>query len=183
MNVQEPYRTFWPRFWAGAIDALVLLPLLPLDLWIEGSVKNVYVLAAWYVVYAFIYDIYTVAMHAWNGQTVGKMITGVRVLDLSGGKLSFPQALLRDSVPILLNALTVSDGLPRVLAGADPYAISETTWLLLLPAFGGLIWFAAELLTMLLNSKRRAVHDFIAHSVVVRLSAYRAVAHDEAGAA
>ena len=29
-------------------------------------------------------------------------------------------------------------------------------------------WFAAELITMLTNAKRRAVHDFIARSVVVR---------------
>jgi uncharacterized RDD family membrane protein YckC len=31
-------------------------------------------------------------------------------------------------------------------------------------------WFVLELLTMLTNNKRRALHDFIAGSVVVRLA-------------
>jgi hypothetical protein len=37
-------------------------------------------------------------------------------------------------------------------------------WLTLVPGF----WFFAEVLTMLTNRKRRALHDFIAGTVVVR---------------
>ena len=183
MNVPEQYQTFWPRFWAGWIDVLVLLPLWPVDYWIQAAAKSPYVLAPWFVLYAFVFDVYSVAMHARYGQTVGKMITGVKVLDLSGGKLSLRQALLRDSVPILLNVLAVADGLPQVLAGSNPYDALEFTWLLQLQIYASSLWFAAELLTMLLNSKRRAVHDFIAHSLVVRLSAFRGVAQDDVSAA
>ena len=184
MNVPEQYRTFWPRFWAGWIDALVFLPLWPVDSWIENATKNSpAVAAAWFVVSALLFDIYSVGMHARYGQTLGKMVVGVKVLDLGGGKLSLGQALLRDSVLIILNVLAVADGLPRVLAGLEPYRRGEFTWLGQLELYGSLIWFAAELLTMLLNSKRRAVHDFLAHSVVIRLSVSERAAGDHAAAA
>lgn len=172
MNVPEQYRTFWPRFWAGWIDALVFLPLQPVEAWIESTTKNPHILAAWFVFNSLGFYFYSVAMHAKYGQTLGKIVTGVKVLDLSGGKLSLTQALIRDSVPIVLTALAIADGLPRVLAGLEPYTRGEFNWLVELQLFGSLIWFAAELLTMLMNSKRRAIHDFLARSVVVRLAAH-----------
>jgi len=49
--------------------------------------------------------------------------------------------------------------------------------------YGSLVWFVAELVTMLTNAKRRAVHDFIARSVVVRLSHLEARAKVDARAA
>jgi uncharacterized RDD family membrane protein YckC len=33
----------------------------------------------------------------------------------------------------------------------------------------GMLWFWAEIITMLTNRKRRSVHDFIAGSVVIRI--------------
>jgi uncharacterized RDD family membrane protein YckC len=36
-------------------------------------------------------------------------------------------------------------------------------------AFADFAWFVAEILTMLSNEKRRAIHDFIAGTVVVRI--------------
>lgn len=33
---------------------------------------------------------------------------------------------------------------------------------------GSLLWFVAEIVTSLMNQKRRAVHDFIAGTVVVK---------------
>jgi uncharacterized RDD family membrane protein YckC len=180
VNVPEQYRTFWPRFWAGWVDALVFLPLWPLDSWLGTVTKNPLLLAVWFVVYTFVFDAYSVAMHARYGQTLGKMLTGVKVLDLSGGKLSLRQALIRDSVPILLGALAIVDGLPLVLAGLDPYRGGEWTWLVELQLYGSFIWFAAEVMTMLLNSKRRAVHDLLARSVVVRVSVYKAASDNAA---
>jgi uncharacterized RDD family membrane protein YckC len=111
------------------------------------------------------------------------MLAGVKVLDLSGGKLSFRQALIRDCVPIALSALAVASGLPYVLAGLDPYKNGEFNWIDQVQIYGSLIWFAAELFTMLTNSKRRAIHDYLASSVVVRLSAYERESSNNAAAA
>ena len=181
-GLDNRYRTFWPRFWAGWIDTLLFLLVLPIDSLIQVATKNHYLLAVWFVVDTFLFVAYSVAMHARYGQTLGKMITGVKVLDLAGGKLSLRQAFLRDSIPILLCAVAIAGALPSVLAGSDPDAGGEPTWVLALELYGSVMWFAVELLTMLSNSKRRAVHDFIAHTVVVRLSALRHVAHDDTAA-
>jgi len=37
-------------------------------------------------------------------------------------------------------------------------------------AFAGLGWFLLEVITMLTNSKRRAIHDLIAKTVVMKVA-------------
>ena len=184
MEVLRKYQTFWPRFWAGWIDVLIFLPLYFVDSWVQGATAAPAMLALWFIAYTFCTDIYSVSMHAHYGQTLGKMAMGVKVLDLSEAKLSLRQAVLRDIVPIALSLTTVVNGLPRVLAGLDPYIDpSEFNWIDKFWLFGSLIWFVAELATMLTNAKRRAVHDFIAKSVVVRVSYLPSEANDGAAAA
>jgi uncharacterized RDD family membrane protein YckC len=183
MDVLPKYQTFWPRFWAGWIDALVFVPLWLIDSWLEGT-KVPLLLALWYVLYTLSFDIYSVVMHAKYGQTIGKMAMGVRVLDLSEAKLSLRQALLRDAVPIAFSVIAIVQGLPLVLAGLSPYQSgAELGWIDMLSLGSSLIWFGAELVTMLTNSKRRAIHDYIAGSVVVRVSYLEAEATGNATAA
>lgn len=110
---------------------------------------------------------YSVIMHAKYGQTLGKMFTGVMVLDVSERRLSLWQALLRDGFYIALMIVCVIIELPLVLDGENLYdAPTRATNVLL---YGSLVWGLAEMVTMLTNSKRRALHDFIARSVVIRM--------------
>lgn len=54
---------------------------------------------------------------------------------------------------------------PSTLANGEALLANKGFWLLtVLPG----LWFVAEVLTMLTNEKRRALHDFIAGTVVVR---------------
>lgn len=167
--IELNYKTFWRRFWAGAIDGFVLLPLSLLDSWVFANITAKGVLVIWFVYFSFSGLIYSVFMHGNFGQTVGKMATGVKVLDMSESKLSMLQALLRDSVAIAFMAILIAFYLPIVLKGVNPHKVRELSswdWIL---SCTGLIWFLAEVVTMLTNKKRRAVHDFIARSVVIRL--------------
>jgi len=125
--------------------------------------------AVWYVAFAFSFSAYAVAMHGRFGQTLGKMATGVKVLDLSEARLSWEQAILREVVPIALIAVSVAIQVPSVLRNENllqAAGVGAVAWLQFAASFG---WFAAEVLTMMANAKRRAVHDFIAGSVVVRI--------------
>ena len=184
MSVLRRYRTFWPRFWAGWIDGLIFLPLWGVDWLVQKGTNAPSVLALWFVLYTLSFDIYSVILHARYGQTLGKMAMGVKVLSLSETKLSLRQALLRDIVPILFSCASIFAALPRVLQGLDPYNERvELTWIDEISLYGSLIWFAAELVTMLTNSKRRAVHDFIAGSVVVRLKYPKVAVNNEVAAA
>jgi uncharacterized RDD family membrane protein YckC len=166
--VDKRYQTFWPRFGAGWIDSLLWIPPIFLDYWFGENVHSPMLLASWLIAYTFSYNIYSVAMHTRFGQTLGKMVTGVKVLDISENKLSLRQALLRDCVPIGLSFLIIFKQLPGVIAGGVSSANVELGYWDNLEMYGTMLWFAAELVTMLANSKRRALHDLIAGSVVVR---------------
>ncbi len=102
--VVERYSTFGPRFWTGFIDSTVLWPL--------GFITSVFLLlniprslaALLVVAESVAWLIYTTVMHARYGQTIGKMVTKVRVVDFrSEGSISWLQAWLRDSIPMVLS--------------------------------------------------------------------------------
>ena len=162
------YSTFWPRFWAGVIDGLVFAPLGFVDAFVFERFGNVAVLVTWFTLSSLAFLVYSVLLHGLVGQTVGKMVTGVRVLDVSEKKLSLTQAALRDSVPVVFTVVGVALEIPMILQGINPNELLTRDVPYLLFAFAALGWFVAELITMLTNNKRRAVHDFIAGSVVVR---------------
>ena len=162
------YDTFWRRVGAGIADGVILFPLHWLDSWIFGSGTTPVILLLWFTFNSFSYIIYSVVLHGLYGQTLGKMLTGVRVLDVSETRLSFGQAFLRDSVPMLFTTIGVAIGIQTVLSGENPLAGEEITLADILIGLTAFVWLLAELITMLWNNKRRAIHDYIARSVVVR---------------
>jgi uncharacterized RDD family membrane protein YckC len=77
------------------------------------------------------------------------------------------QAILRDILIIVINTVSLALSLYLVLSGAgihSPDFFSLQSYI----ALAAFAWFVAEILTMLTNEKRRALHDFIAGTVVVR---------------
>jgi uncharacterized RDD family membrane protein YckC len=170
-EAERKYQTFWPRFWAGVVDGIVFYPVRLLGLVVYAEGIPLWIRGCWYVMESFGFIAYVVLMHSEFGQTLGKMATGVKVLDLSESKLSGSQALRREIVPIGLTLIGLPFGLKLVLQGVNLHRpeLAEVPGLIFwIPALAGVGWFAAELVTMLSNEKRRAVHDFIARSVVVR---------------
>ena len=165
-SVNLKYRTFWPRVWAGLIDSAVFLPLSLADTWVWATLPASPLLVLWFVAVSFSFVAYTTLLHGFFGQTIGKRVTRVKVLDVSESKLSMKQAVLRESVYVVLILYGLVIDLPTVASGQNPYAH-------LVSAYASLVWFLLEILTMLSNAKRRAIHDLIARSVVVRLSAFR----------
>ena len=170
MPVDAKYATFWRRFWAAVLDALLFWPLGWLDEWIWGATRSAAVLVPWYVLYSLSFVAYSIVLHGLYGQTLGKAIMGVKVVDLSEGPLSMTQAVLRDSFILVLTAYGLASGLRAVAAGTSPYGtafeLGIADWIFI---YANLGWFLLELLTMLFSRKRRAIHDFIAGSVVIRV--------------
>jgi len=169
------YSTFWPRFWTGSVDSCVLWPLgfITTILFSLEIPRAVAALLA--IVENLAWLLYTVVMHARYGQTIGKMVTKVRVVDFRTERsISWRQAWLREGIPMVLSLGFLGWQIFFILTGnlsADAVANrrglaqSKGFWLVMaLPT----LWFVAEVLTMLTNERRRAVHDFIAGTVVVR---------------
>jgi uncharacterized RDD family membrane protein YckC len=169
------YSTFGPRFWTGTIDPLVLWPIGFIT-WTLSSLSIPNGLAALLIIVENLaWLFYTVLMHGRYGQTVGKMVTKVRVVDFrTEGKISWRQAWLREGIPMLLSLGLVGHEVASILngnestqavTGAQILGVTQPFNLFLeLPGW----WFVAEVITMLTNEKRRALHDFIAGTIVVR---------------
>ena len=169
----KKYRTFWRRFWAGSVDGLVLMPIV----WFLGYLENSISMPVFVLITSFanalLAHAYNVILHAKYGQTLGKFFFKVKVFDITQSKLSYKQALLRDSVPIILGLIAYTMLVPHVLDGTYPFDNTDPNLRekidlipMMLFAFVSSGWFFLEVVTMLTNKKRRAIHDFIARSVV-----------------
>src|SRR5580658_10088329 len=166
------YSTFAPRFWTGFVDACVLWPIgFVTFAFLSLDIPRI-LAALLVIVESLAWLIYTVVMHGRYGQTFGKMVTKVRVVDYrTEGQISFRQAWLREGIPMVLSlgllgyevfAILTGSATPRSIANGEALTESKPFWLLsAIPGF----WFLAEVLTMLTNRKRRALHDFIAGTV------------------
>jgi uncharacterized RDD family membrane protein YckC len=145
----------------------VLLPLQWLDSWVLGANRPAAILIAWMMFSFPAYWLYSVLMHGFYGQTLGKKALGIKVLDVSESPISMRQAFLRDSIYIVINTIALMISISLVLSGRprDSKTIAMADMIL---GMGALLWFVAEILTCLMNQKRRAVHDFIAGTVVVK---------------
>ena len=171
--IERKYQTFWPRFWAGWIDGLVFLPLYVLDnfIWKNHTILPTLILLGWYTVSSLSFQIYSIVMHGKFGQTLGKMATHVKVLDISENPLTMSQAIKRDIIPLCFSIVGIILEAPTILSGVnimDPVSIKFDASFYMI-TFTSAAWFIVEIITMLFSRKRRALHDFIAGSVV-RLS-------------
>lgn len=162
----DKYHTFWSRFWAPVIDELVLwvpTTLIPyLGFKMMGSNHEVAKLL--FVGMQFLYFGYSVYFHGKFGATFGKMTTKVKVVDaITEEPITFTQALIRDSVLFVL--VVMFWGYAVVI---DHGEVGFGSRYLEYSAYVFLLWFLAEIITMFTNEKRRALHDFMAGTVIIR---------------
>lgn len=166
----KKYLTFWRRFWALVIDAIgaaIIVYVEDLLFGVESSDQHLIV----QFLVGFQFILYTVVMHGYFGQTLGKMVMGVKVLNHdTETAINVKQALRRESVTITLNiwwflsAVVFGDSVGTPDANYGSVSNIDIAWLTL-----SMGWCAIEIITMLLNDKRRAAHDYIGKTVVVRI--------------
>jgi len=166
----DKYATFWPRFWAATIDGILFTLLLYIECMIfdvEYSIQNNFLQALKGVQFG----IYAIFMHGYFGQTLGKMLMSIKVLNHNSETvINVKQALRRESVNLALNIswmlITFVVAISLEISGAISPGLSYTVI-----GFGilAMIWGISEFITMLFNDKRRAIHDYIGKTVVVRI--------------
>lgn len=165
------YSTFWARFWAGIVDGFVLCPLSLLDSYLSSPNRGSSLLITWTVISCSAYWIYSVAMIAKRGQTVGKRVAEIQVLDLTEGRIpTLRQAVLRDIGTIVSSSLLMLFTIYLIVAHRYAAELQSPSVFLEILEFANGIWFLLEITTMFLNKKRRAFHDLIAGTVVVHTS-------------
>ena len=163
------YDTFWPRCFAGFVDGLIFMPIGVLDAFLGVPERGPFVIIAWNVVIYTVGWLYSVLFHARYGQTLGKMAARVKVLDLSEERIpTIRQAFIRDIGYIVLNTLSLLYLIYLVTAGRSGPGAEESSVPAQILGCASLGWFLLEVISMATNEKRRAFHDYIAGTVVVR---------------
>ncbi len=173
------YAGFLPRFAAGVVDTFVLIPLIALAMWANvNSYTTALLLEIPFTLAFALYNIYFVGR--W-GQTLGKMALRIQVTSLDGTAAGFHRALMRHLVDLIfsliISALNIYTFLSFSAAEYDVLPFAEKMELIdqHTPSLSdtitylSLAWAASELVVLLFNAKRRAIHDFIAGTVVVHL--------------
>jgi uncharacterized RDD family membrane protein YckC len=113
-SISMEYKGVWIRFVSLLIDSIIITLLI----WTLGTILGLGMMKLgiipwwWGLAYVLIYIGYFVVMEGNNGQTIGKMITKIRVVrEEDGGKIDLEQSLIR-------NILRIIDGLINYLVGA-----------------------------------------------------------------
>jgi uncharacterized RDD family membrane protein YckC len=177
MDTNPRYGGFWRRFGALWLDVLFLSPLTVLEFWANANSR---LFNLWYfapdIVIGLVYNVYLVKRF---GGTPGKLVAGLRIAKVDGSSIGYREAILRFlpelilgtliSVATILPTLAMSDAeylslgfmqrSVKILSQA-PFWFRPVQWL-------QNIWVWGEFIVLLTNKKRRAIHDFIAGTVVL----------------
>lgn len=178
------YAGFWKRISSILIDGLVFSPFLLLRFWLDSVSRTTALVAAvTYIILVATYDIWFVAKY---GQTPGKMAVGIKIVKTDGQAVSWKEAILRHSVNIIfaiINGVVLCYAITKI---PEPEYISLSwkarnqriyefypVWITTLTH----IWVWSEVVVLLFNKKKRALHDFIAGTVVIHARTRNAAAN------
>ncbi len=170
------YAGFWQRLGASLIDGLIFLPSIFMVTKVEGVSQPAAVLAT--LVAPVVNYAYVLYLTYHYGGTLGKLALGMRVQPADGGPLTWRHVWRRSAVDMITSSLAVTGTLigfskvpfatyaaagwtkrPELLMTAVPW----TLWL----SNAAMLWVASEFVVIMTNRRRRALHDFIAGTVVV----------------
>jgi len=174
------YAGFWRRLPALIIDVTICFLVVAFFLIAvrESSIPARFLSVSFFGLLVIAYQ---VVFHAQWGQTIGKMALGIEVTTLSGTAIGYKEATLRSSVDLifwvfglalLLYVLFSWTGPPWSSLTLDEATrlIDERNWIRAanqITRIGDHIWLWSEVVVILFNKKRRALHDFIAGTVVI----------------
>ena len=162
----ENYRTFLPRVIAVIIDSLVFLPLAIINYPISGLELPPSIFYLWFLIMNLAHPFYTVLMHGYYGQTLGKMVLKVKVVDLQENPITFNQAVVRSLPEIIFNSSVVFIAMSQT--GTDNASFLPVSSVAAALTILSIIWGIADIAVFVLNEKNCALHDFIAGTVVVK---------------
>jgi len=175
------YAGFWYRLASLLLDAVVMMPLMTLSFWGSAQFRlfDVYYFIPG-ILFGLFYDVYLVRRF---GGTPGKLLAGIRIRKLNGEPVGYREAFLRCLPEFILGTLTSIAVLIPVFHMTDTeyHSLSfvertkrmtelEPSWYKPVQWIQN-AWVWSELIVLLTNRKRRAIHDFIAGTVVVHAAA------------
>ena len=171
------YAGFLNRFFANLIDSSIMSAFfIPIYYLLE--MNQHYLFGLMFISFITI-PLYFIYFHTKSGATPGKSIIGLKVVKLDFTDITLKNSILRSSGDILFSimnliwlAIIIGNYSSNELIASEKFTYNDFITL-----FGSLyfvairfmerIWFWSEVAFVLTNSKKRAIHDFIAGTVVV----------------
>lgn len=176
-KTRQRYPSVWQRIGAAILDILIAAPALGIVIWLGGQSRVAGIsAAAMSVLFNLWFYVYLVKRY---GGTPGKLMLDLRITTIGYRSAGYKEAVLRYAVIFLLATV----GQLALLEAA--FEMTEVEYVALdwmeraarmqelAPGWFETItlltniWLISQLVVMLANEKRRAVHDFIAGTVVV----------------
>jgi uncharacterized RDD family membrane protein YckC len=171
------YAGFWKRFCAGWVDAFALMPLIFLFMWLESFDKNLAILVT--ILSTTLFSMYHICFNARFGGTLGKLAAGIRITKPDGTRIGWPEAWKRSAVDLVFAILMLSIEIGALTQISNEeystLAFTERTQLLqshypswfFIVVYLQQVWIWSEVVVLLFNKRKRALHDFIAGTVVI----------------
>lgn len=166
------YGRFWRRLGAQLLDGLLTgMVLFAIDEYDLTHLKSYWL----YLIIGLIGMLYKPLMEYMYGATLGKIAFGLKVVNANYGKISLQQAAIRN---IFLITSSVAGLLLNYLVFASPAFAEATTFMEVaevIVQFPVITWvnnlfgvlFFIDALVLIMDEKKRALHDKIAHTYVI----------------
>lgn len=145
--------------------------------WLKNFNKNLAIFIT--IPSTVLFCMYNVYFNAHFGGTLGKLAVGIRITKPDGTRIGWPEAWKRSAVDLALGFLMLCIEV-WALTQVNGEQYSATTfaqrrqllqsyypsWFSIV-TISQQIWIWSELLVLLFNKRKRAIHDFIAGTVVI----------------
>lgn len=164
----EKYQTIFPRFIALLIDLLLVVPIGLIDEAMKGLNLLPIINYIWLIISAFAFSLYFIITQGLYGKTLGKKIMKVKVVDISENPITFYHSFLRELPNLLFNFSSLFVITSPNLMNTDQNFNFSLNSLGNIIFFLMIAWGLADLGTALINNKSRAIHDYIAGTVVIK---------------
>jgi len=178
LNGHKVYAGFWRRLCSFYVDVLIIVPLGIFFVWLEGFDRtlSIFIVAISSVLFAM----YNVFFNARFGGTPGKLALGIRITKPDGSRIGWKEAWKRSAVDLVFSFFVLVLQVWSLFL-VDPADYASMKWLqrgsLVLKYYPDSyhtiqmfqnIWIWSEFVVLLFNTRKRALHDFIAETVVIK---------------
>ncbi|AYB29324.1 RDD family protein [Chryseolinea soli] len=185
LSPKEIYGGFWIRLGSFALDFLVIIPVASLSLYFL-SVSKILYYAFVLPNLAFVLFFHVYCVKQWGGSP-GKLALGLKIVKENGEDVGWDEAVTRHVVMLALTLITAVVTIISIYqVPNDVYYASNL--MKRSQAISGVypkfsfflsvctnIWMYSEFLVLLTNRKRKAIHDYMAGTVVIRAKYQRLV--------
>jgi len=171
------YAGFGRRFWAGLIDFVIIMLVWYVSIRLSGHDKALAIAVT--ILYSILFSLGYVFFNARFGGTPGKLAVAIKITKPDGTHIGWFEAWKRSSVDLLYTIVFLYF-IVAVMIQVDAKQYSafgfpernhllqayHASWFSVVNVLEQ-VWYWGEFIVLLSNKRRRAVHDFIAGTVVI----------------